>query len=59
MAGDGVVHGLEVGAGGADGVEHVGHRRLAFERGVEIVEELGVGDGDGGLVGECLQDLEL
>ena len=59
MAGDRVEHRLQVEPGGTDGVEDVGHRGLAFEGGVEVVEQLGVGNGDGGLVGEGLEDRGL
>ena len=48
---------MDVEARGADRFEHVGHGGLAFEGGVEVVEQSGVGDGDRRVVGERLQDL--
>ena len=39
----------------ADGVEHLGHGCLAFQRCVEVVEQLGIGDCDDCLLGERLQ----
>ena len=48
-------HGFKVEPGFADGVEHLGHRRLADECFVEIVEQLCVGDGDRCLVGKGLE----
>ncbi len=59
MVHDAVEHRLQIETGGADRVEDVGHRGLAFEGGVEIVEQLGVGHGDGRLVGEGLEDGRL
>ena len=56
---DAVEDGLDVEAGRADRFEHVAHRRLAFECPVEIVEQIGVGDGDRRLIGEGLQDRQL
>ena len=56
VVGDAREDGLQVEPGLADGVEDVGHCGLAFEGGVEVVEQLGVRDGDGCLVGECLHD---
>ena len=52
---DRLEHGLQVGAGRAHGVEHVGHRALSVERVVEIVEQAGVGDRDRRLIGERLE----
>ncbi len=56
VVGDGVEHRLQVETSGADGVEHLGHCGLAFEGGVEVVEQLGVGNRDRRLVGERLED---
>ncbi len=56
---DAVEDRLDVESGGADGVEHVGHGGLAFEGGVEVVEEPCVRDGERGLVGERLEDREF
>ena len=39
-----------------DRVEHVGHRPLARQRLVEVVEQLGVADGDRRLLGERIED---
>ena len=59
MVHNAVEHRLEVEAGGTDGVKYVGHGRLAFEGGVEVVEQPCVRDGERRLVGERLEDLEF
>ncbi len=56
MFGHLVEHRLQIQSSGADGVEHVGHRCLALERRVEVVEQTGVLDRNRRLVGEGLQD---
>ena len=59
MVGHDVEHRLEVEASRADGLEHVGHRGLAFEGRVEVVEQLSVADGQRGLRCEGRQSFEF
>ena len=56
MEHDAIEDRLQVRASRAHRVEHVGHCRLSFERGVEVVEQTGVDDGDGRLVSERLKN---
>ena len=59
LLGNAVEHRLNIEPGGADCFEHVSHRALAFKRGVEIVEQLGVGDSNRRMVGEDLDDASV
>ncbi len=59
MLDDAVEDRLYVEAGRAHRIEDVGHGGLAFEGGVELVEEVGVRDGERRLFGERGQGLEL
>ena len=56
MRDDAIEHRLGIEPSRADGVEHVGHRSLACQRLVQIIEQLGVADGDRRLFRERVQD---
>ena len=57
MKGDHVEHRPQIETCRTHGVEHLGHRNLAFERCIEFVEEPGVRNRDRGLVSKRLQNL--
>src|SRR5262249_46025592 len=54
-----VEHGLQVKGGAADDLEHVGGGGLLLERFAQLVEQARILDGDDGLAGEALYQLDL
>ena len=56
---DGVEDRLQVKSGAADDLQDLAYRRLLLERLFCLVEEPHIFDGDDGLIGECLEKLDL
>ena len=54
-----VEHRLQIEGRAADDLEHVGGGGLLLQRFAQLVEQAGVLDGDDGLVGEILHQLDL
>src|SRR5262249_56508901 len=55
----GIEHGLQIEGRATDDLEHVGGRGLLLQRLAQLVEQPGILDGDDGLVGKILDQLEL